>query len=81
MAMETHYIVQAFIKQGRKLAQGQVFKASDREHALRRLEKGIPSGAVGVIAFSQQHDPDSDEFGESHILGSVGQVPADIEEI
>jgi len=80
MAMQTFYVVQQFVKHGRQLSQGQAFKVSDKEQALRKLEKEISKPIVGMVAFSQEHDPETEEFGVAHILGKVGEVPPEVME-
>ena len=75
MSMQTFYVIQPYVKQGRKIAQGNAFEVANEGQALRRIEHMISGSTVGVIAIAREHDPEAQEFGETRVIGYRGEVP------
>jgi hypothetical protein len=82
-ARQTIYVVQPFEKrrQGRRVGLGPAtpIAARDAQHAAMLLERQKHrSGIVGAVAFCRSGDPESGDYDDPVILGSVGELPEEM---
>ncbi|WP_434777685.1 hypothetical protein [Neisseria sp. Ec49-e6-T10] len=77
--MQTFYIVQSYNKQknGKKteLIADTPIQCKTEAEARNRAERFADKKA-GVIAASQEVDPDTDEYGSFNVLAHYGELPA-----
>jgi hypothetical protein len=71
--MATHYIVQPFRKQGRRLVLDTARSTRTAEAAIATANR-IAEKFVGVIAY--EIDVEEDDVGEPRMLASHGEVPS-----
>lgn len=81
--VQTVFVVQPFEmkRRGRSmgLAPATPLAARDAHHASLLLERQRHrTGIVGAVAFSRSGDPESGDYDEPVILGSVGEVPEEV---
>lgn len=71
------YAVMTFSKKGRRLVSDQPIPAKSREAAVAMAEK-LKARKDGVVAYSQNVDPEVDVYDDPVILASHGDVPEDL---
>ncbi|MEP3706499.1 hypothetical protein [Tateyamaria sp.] len=78
--MATHFVVQAFKKQGRKIIPDQPGKARNAEDAIDKARR-LKDHRVGVVAYLIEVDPEVDYWGEPEVLFRTGELPPDFDDI
>lgn len=80
---QTVFVVQPFEMRRRGRSTGLSptvpLAARDEPHARLLLERAPHrTGIVGAVAFSRSGDPESGDFDEPVILGTIGEVPDEL---
>jgi hypothetical protein len=73
-AMPTAYLVQAFRQKGNKVVPDPVTSCRTEASAIAMAERLAPS-RVGVVAFSQEVDVETDTYDEPKVLRKLGTLP------
>ena len=77
--MTTRYAVQSFRQKGRALVADQPQSARSSEAAIAKAERMAPT-RVGVVAFAQEVDVETDCYDEPTILFRSGTLPQELME-
>jgi hypothetical protein len=72
--MVTAYLVQAFTQKGSKLVADPVKPCKTEASAIATAERLGPS-RVGVVAFSQEVDIETDTYDDPRVLLRIGKLP------
>jgi len=80
MAMQSFYVVQPYMKRGKRFVSAPAFEVANQGQALRRIESIVSGKIVGAVAFMQPCDPEANEYGEIEIIGKCGEIPPEAEE-
>ena len=72
--MAIAYLVQAFTQKGNKLVADVVKPCKTEASALSTAERLAPM-RVGVVAFSQEVDIETDTYDEPKVLLKIGRLP------
>lgn len=71
----TIYCVQAYWRDGRKLAQG-VYREFDKEADARRAGEKAYANHAGVIVYAKEGEPEFDVWREPRLVAAFGETPA-----
>lgn len=72
--MATAYLVQAFTQKGSKLVADVVKPCKTEQSAIATAERLGPI-RVGVVAFSQEVDTETDTYDEPRVILTIGRIP------
>ncbi|ORE85726.1 hypothetical protein ATO4_26297 [Aurantimonas sp. 22II-16-19i] len=79
MTTKTYFVVQAFVKTGRRLVSGQTTQEKTANEAMSKAARLAESSRyVGAVAFEQLADDETGEtMEEPRLLFKAGDVPAE----
>ena len=78
MPSVTYYVVLPFVRDSEGELIAEEAMEAPSSFAAQRRALGLIGAKVGAIAFSREGDPQLGDFEDAVILGSYGDVPADL---